>query len=823
MTARKTLRIGWKVSKLSLQVASVRYRALIPLIALNHFQCHSRIFATPRAQYLKNIDLLILVKPITPSDYSLAQAAASRGIPVIYDLCDNIFIEEYKSRLGSTPSNLFLKNMSSANAVVVTTTALADVIKSLIPIDKPIYIIPDGIETPDTLREATSIVQRARNRDRVRQFLTLDKLTRIIGHLRSASLRKLATHKIAQLRQSIKQSYKKLRSNIKQSARHLHWRKLLKKLYKCYSMMRLAAPAKTAFLSSSVAPKPKARYLRCNISPGAGEETFKRILWFGNHGAEHAKFGMLDLLYIRTDIERIAKEFSVELVVVSNSFKKYEEYIKPFAIRTRYVEWSPISIEEEFKQADVVVIPNSLDAFSRCKSANRTVLALSKDIPVVATFSPALLELKKCIKLDNFYEGIKCYLSDQNLKEQHLALAKKLIREQYGQNVIGSKWRSVIDHIIHNPAPLKKSHIDLVAFLHLNSDIDLALPIITEAKKLGLSVQVWCSEHLVEKSQRTINLLVEHNWPFKIITKYLPDINRSTFSENIKNLLSIVESNLGPHEIARKITEIANDLGIYTMTIQHGFENIGLTYDDELHAAKKISFASQRIFIWGSLNSLHKNVPQATRSKCLPVGCPKMPRPTPTDIKHLIPADKPIIGVFENLHWHRYSNQYRTFFLKSIEELAISFPEVAFLVKPHNAGMWLTHRYKGDVPHARNLFIADPQAPQWAPFTAGDLLGNLSAVITTPSTVALDAARYGMPVAVVWHTLSLENYIPLFAIRNGDDWQEFVKQSLQSDSASDLTNKARQFADKSLVGNLAASKIIDYIVQLETEKQRAVK
>ena len=202
----------------------------------------------------------------------------------------------------------------------------------------------------------------------------------------------------------------------------------------------------------------------------------------------------------------------------------------------------------------------------------------------------------------------------------------------------------------------------------------------------------------------------------------------------------------------------------------------------------------------------------------MPVGCPKPARPTPANLTSQLQSSEVVIGVFENLHWHRYSDEYRNFFISGIEKLAAAFPAVTFLIKPHNAGMWLTNRYDGAVPHAKNLVIADPQKPEWEAFTANDLLGNLSAVITTPSTVALDAARYELPVAVVWHSLLLENYTPLFAICNEDYWPAFVHQALLPISAKNLIEKAREFAANSLASDSAASKIIDDLLQLGKER-----
>ncbi|HET8711312.1 MAG TPA: hypothetical protein VFM32_08045 [Spongiibacteraceae bacterium] len=817
MTNSTHIRVAWKVSSLSLKIASIRYRALIPIIALKDYQCESTIFSSSDPKHLENIDVLVIVKPVSPHDYAIAQVAASRGIPIIYDLCDNIFIETYKSKLGGSPADLFTTYAQNASSIVATTPTLAEIVRQATSPNVTIHTIPDGIETPDILHKASSFIDLAKAPEKNLVTIGTEKAKRLIGHLRSSSPQQLIRLFLSRQKKLLPKKYHRLRSSTIRLIRSLHWRKPAKTLYRLYVKFQLAA-------FSHGVDNPTQRHIdklcaQNPISEGPENENVKRILWFGNHGAEHAKFGILDLLEIRESLEKIADEFTTELVVVSNNRKKYEENIKPFLIPSRYVEWSTTAAAQEFGRADVVIVPNSLDDFSRCKSANRTVLALSHNVPVVATYSSALNELRDCIMVDDFYNGIKCYFADREIRDRHLAQAKVLLDQYYGQHVIGQKWRRTLEVAIADRTIFDSNPIDIIIFLHLMQDLDLALPIIKEIQQRHLKFQIWCSAELVGKSPRTINRLSLEKWSFQVISNDLAAFNACAFPAHTKCLLSVVETSLGPHRLAKKITDVANELGIYTATLQHGLENVGLTYNDELQAVKKVSFASKRVYLWGELNTLHHDVSPQTRNKCLPVGCPKPSHPNPADLPpHLLGSAEIVIGVFENLHWHRYSDEYRSFFISGIERLAVMFPSVTFLVKPHNAGMWLTSQFEGAMLNAANLIIADPRDPKWEAFTANDLLGHLSAVITTPSTVALDAARYELPVAVVWHTLLLENYLPLFAISSEGDWENFVQQTLLSSDVKDLIERGRQFTTKSLVSGPAAPKIVDDLLLFGASK-----
>jgi len=193
----------------------------------------------------------------------------------------------------------------------------------------------------------------------------------------------------------------------------------------------------------------------------------------------------------------------------------------------------------------------------------------------------------------------------------------------------------------------------------------------------------------------------------------------------------------------------------------------------------------------------------------VPVGCSKPPPHAEQDVADLLPRGRTIVGIFENLHWHRYDAAYREAFVAGARALAEAFPQVLFVLKPHHAGLWLTSQYEGQPPAAANLLVADPQSPAWERHTAGALLGHLSAVITTPSTVALDAARAGLPVAVAAHGLDLDNYRPLERLAEPADWQAFVRGALAPGQRPALQERSARFVERVLVPGDAARRIVE--------------
>jgi hypothetical protein len=787
----RPLVVGWCVSTLSLDVASIRYRAILPAVALEAEGHRCEIFDHFNPPALDTLDVLIVVKNFSVEGYGIMQRANRLGIPVIFDLCDNIFVPGYGKYSANVPREMFKAIVKLISAVVVTTEPLAHTVEKHVG-DVPVRVIPDGVlgaTVNEALERALIAARSAAKARKPKPAHPLAAKARRAAKLCGAVSVPGLVKKIAK-----------------------RWRSLLKPGFYLRQGRRLSVFAlkKAHAAVQRQRTKKLAALPRRNPAPEAVEKpsvTAKRLLWFGNHGADYADFGIRDLLLIQTALETIAQEYDVELVVVSNNRAKYEDCIRPMSIPSRYVEWSPHSIEQEMRHAHVVLIPNSLDAFSVCKSANRSVHALTYGLPVIATNTPALAPLYGGIVVDDFLGGLRRYLASPECVEADVALGQNLANTRFGLEDIGRAWLHAIAES-RGTTYIEAAAPDVIFVLHLMQDLDVIWPVILEAQQRSVSFEVWCSSALLNKSPRVLTALQSINvFPVVIVenqAQVMPVVRQAT-----KAMLSAAETNLAPHTFTRVITERANAAGLKTATLQHGFENVGLTYSDEIHHVQKVNFAAKTIYIWGPLETLHPDVIPATKNKCVPVGCPKTVSQATAELDHLIAPDKTVVGIFENLHWHRYDDPYREFFLEGVQALAERFPEHVFLIKPHNAGLWLTKRYKGDRPVAPNLVIADPESREWQGYTADQLMGRMSAVITSPSTVALDAARRGLSVAVVTHKMSLDQYAPLPQIRTAEDWVDFVLE-LERNTLPDP--RPQDFVKRTVIPGPTASKILDDLI-----------
>lgn len=768
-------KIGWKVSSLSMDTASIRYRALLPLIGLEESGIQSKIFSLPLEDNLRDLNLLIIVKSLTVGDIYLCQKAKKNNIPIIFDLCDNVFIDGYGADKNKNIIQILNEIFNNIDAVTTTTEPLAQVITKNYPKLK-VVIIPDGIETNILQKKANKLlVQSKKLEDNQQRQQTL--LRELGQNLKRIAYREPSAFKL------IVKSY----------------------LIRISNFNKAFLKNKLGILNKTESESKKKEFI--NIPSTLS----KRIIWFGNHGASYANFGMLDLLEIKDTLEKIAQEFEVELVIISNNEKKYNQYILPLKISSCYVEWSPLAVEKWLEVASLVVIPNTLDSFSICKSANRTVLAVNANVPVVATPTPALLPLASYIYLGNTLDGLRHYLSNPERGKKDASNAAHLAKKLFGLDKLTSTWLSVINEVTTQYYALHDDyHPNVIITLHLIQDLDLALPIILKLIKQKIKLQLWVNFSLIKKSPRVLATIQKYVLPYQILMdSQTGDI---IYPDSVKFLLTIAETNLGPHRFTHWLSNKAKEQGIFVATMQHGFDNVGLTYSDNIHSIDKINFSAERIYIWGKTETLHPNIPENTLKKCLPIGCSKPAFDETADLSDIIPVNTPIIGIFENLHWHRYDDHYRSSFLTSICELAELFPEITILVKPHHAGLWLTKRHKGETPDLSNLLIADPQNPLWEHYTATSLLGHMTAVITTPSTVALDAARASLPTAVFAMQLDLRSYEPLPLIHSSTQLIEFVRTSL-SDDRLKLIKASNSYVDKVLIPGDAATKIANDIIK----------
>jgi glycosyltransferase involved in cell wall biosynthesis len=355
-------RILWKTATLSPAMASFRYRALYPSFALAQ---HGNLSVlTDRRDLdpglLHDAAAMVIVKSFTPADIRLAEFAGNAGVRVFFDLCDNIFIPEYRRPEGPSPAETLAELRPYLTGLVVPTESLARVARESIGADLPVHVVPDCCETP-ALRTA---------------------------------------------------AFDYLQSN--------------------------ALPRSPLTPASTLQPAPHDGILEHERAHGP------LILWFGNHGSPWGSFGITDILIFREALERTARGQTARLVVVSNHRQKYTELIEPLRIPSTYLEWSPAVLERALRHAAVVIAPNSLDDFSRCKSSNRTLLALASGVPVVATMTPALDPIKEAVWTHDPAVGIARYLGDRDLAERHVAIGRGIIEREYSPRATAAAWRHVL-------------------------------------------------------------------------------------------------------------------------------------------------------------------------------------------------------------------------------------------------------------------------------------------------------------------------------------------------------------------------------------------
>lgn len=348
--------------------------------------------------------------------------------------------------------------------------------------------------------------------------------------------------------------------------------------------------------------------------------------------------------------------------------------------------------------------------------------------------------------------------------------------------------------------------VQLLVAMTLQQDLDILLPVITAAQErheIALTVAV--PHALLKDSPRLYRALLAARIVPRAMTEKEILAGTLWVDAAYDALLTAAESDLPAHRLGHALAKQGRARGARTYTVQHGYENVGLTYFDRAHGAE-VRLASGTVFTWQNLRRLQVPTPPATLRRCVAVGCPK-PIGSAAAALPMPAARGPLVAVFENLHWHRYSDRYRNRFLSDLRASARALPDWRFLVKPHHAGRWLAEQREGRSAEAENLLIVDPIDPAWEPFTAPALIAHVDAVVSTPSTVALDAARAGKPVAVAGYDLDLPLYEPLPILRSGEDWRRFLRES----DRAQLAELGRRFVERAIIPGDGAVRLLDHI------------
>src|ERR671918_1779668 len=90
--------VCWRLSAWDPDIASVRYRAAIPARHLANRGVASRLSAASYGVLEPAPpDAVVFVKAFGEQDLQQASEAAGAGVPVLLDVCDNVFAEGYRA------------------------------------------------------------------------------------------------------------------------------------------------------------------------------------------------------------------------------------------------------------------------------------------------------------------------------------------------------------------------------------------------------------------------------------------------------------------------------------------------------------------------------------------------------------------------------------------------------------------------------------------------------------------------------------------------------------------------------------------------------
>ncbi|MEA2108637.1 MAG: hypothetical protein U9P07_04380 [Pseudomonadota bacterium] len=360
-------------------------------------------------------------------------------------------------------------------------------------------------------------------------------------------------------------------------------------------------------------------------------------------------------------------------------------------------------------------------------------------------------------------------------------------------------WHSRRNHPISSRQPLI-----FVLLISRPQDIDLFIDIYHQSlKHPEIEVFFWATKRALTHFPTTKKLLDEKGIQTAFTVTHGNLIAAIFKLLKIDALLNTVESTVASHKVPYIITLIANACKVHTYTMQHGFENVGLTYQDP-ELGSNVHFAAQNVLTWGPVEQLPGVVAMDTRRKCLAVGCPKVHLANLGKSQHQV-SETPFIAVFEGLHVDRFDDRYMQLFFADLQHMADTFANLHFILKPHPGIIQRSKTHTEFLHSMSNIEVLDPARTDITHWPTPTLLANSLAVVTTPSTIALDAAMAAAPVAVIRYGQNIPYYAyyePLPLIDTTRNWHDFLATALTK--RSQLEKSSQSFLKRvSLPGNAA--------------------
>lgn len=502
------------------------------------------------------------------------------------------------------------------------------------------------------------------------------------------------------------------------------------------------------------------------------------LLWFGEHGDPGNEFGLLALTRIAHDLEQEFRQNPFKLVVLSDSRARWEILSRSFKIDTCHIWFSRNKLDLLVGKAAAVLLPVRISGFGISNPYQHSSDSQYDKLVVLARGEHPAIKGLDIDASGAFGENLKNALHGHSEQFRASSISVVVKDSSVSMESALEQWETTVQcdktpKTLFNVTNRKQEK--LLVCINLFQDVPRGLYAIDRALARGLGVQVVAGDQAVSQSSILPRELAHRSLGFSYIDPRDSDLSDPAWLGDATMLFCPSESSAGPHSLAHRLTKLANKYGVRTFTSQNGFEQAGLTYDDP--DAPNTTFESATIFTWNPPELLPDAVSEQTRKKCVGVGRFLPPRVQKSEYSRSEQSPKIDVCIFENLHWGRYDSYYRDTFLSRCVRLAEHFPNHNFLLVPHPAGVWVT-RKRAVTTAPKNLTTLVRDAKDNAFELTNEILSQAKFVITSPSTILVDAAEYGCAVAVAVHgDIGRSDYSPLTNLRSFDDWVAFVGAS----------------------------------------------
>ena len=171
------------------------------------------------------------------------------------------------------------------------------------------------------------------------------------------------------------------------------------------------------------------------------------LVWFGNHKAGYKDSGLAHVNKIRPVLEKINQSNPLALTVISNSRDVFDQVFAGWQLPVFYLEWSAHTFYKAMKRHKIAVIPIDVNEFTKVKTNNRIALSLFLGLGVVADSIDSYQVFSDCSFLDCWERGLRSYLEQPELLDEHAQCARRLIQEKFSIEIIAGKWRELFERM----------------------------------------------------------------------------------------------------------------------------------------------------------------------------------------------------------------------------------------------------------------------------------------------------------------------------------------------------------------------------------------